>query len=169
MASTATRMRGTPVYGAPLLRFAACLRARAATTSAAAGGSSLELSPEGGVFSNDFLIPLALDRRLRHWRHLTDRFGVLQVCVNRRHDDARLNRDEVDPDQGDRNPGVDDDPLVEHAIEDVDQACAACCTFNGHRTLLLPSRSPNGPAHLSDLAVERRRDIDASRRSRART
>jgi len=58
--STATRTRGTPVYGDPL-RLSAGLRARAPTTSAAGGDSSLELSPEGGVFSNDFLIPPALD------------------------------------------------------------------------------------------------------------
>src|SRR5436190_24055158 len=71
--STATRTRGTPVYGDDPLRFVAGLvagrRAPLTATSAAGGCASLELSPEGGVFSNDFLIPLALDRGLGHRRN----------------------------------------------------------------------------------------------------
>src|SRR5215475_14071990 len=136
MASTATRMRGTPVYGAPLLRFVAGLRAAPAATSAAAGGASLELSPEGGVFSNDFLIPLALDRGLRNRADRPDGFRVLQICVDRRDHDARLDGDQIDPHQRNADPCVDDDPLVEYSIEDVNETCTARGSFNGHRMLL---------------------------------
>src|SRR5438034_2980008 len=119
--STATRTRGTPVYGDDPLRFVAGRRAALTATSAAGGCASLELSPEGGVFCNDFLIPLALDRGLGHRRNLADRFGVLQVRVDRRHHHARFHGDEIDADQRDTHPGVDDDALVEHAIENVDE------------------------------------------------
>src|SRR5439155_10520103 len=105
VSSTATRTRGTPVYGVDPLRLAGGLRP-ATATSAAGGCARLEPSPEGGVFSNDFLIPPALDRRLRNRSHRADRLGVLQVRVDRRHDDARLDGDEVDADEGDTNPGV---------------------------------------------------------------
>src|SRR6185295_1213572 len=80
--STATRTRGTPVYGADPLRLTAVLRG-APTASRAAGGDGIELGPERGVFSNDFLIPLAFDRRLRHRGDLADRLGVLQVRFDR--------------------------------------------------------------------------------------
>src|SRR2546422_957571 len=136
VSSTATRTRGTPVYGAEPLRFVAGCRAPLTATSAAGGRASLELSPEGGVFSNDFLIPLALDRGLRHWSDLADRFPVLQVRLDRCDDDARFHGDQVDTDQRNANPCVDDYPLVEYSIEDVDETCAACGSFNGHRTLL---------------------------------
>src|SRR5581483_4685435 len=73
--STATRTRGTPVYGvADPLRFVACRRAPTPTSAAGSGGARRELSSEGGVFSNDFLIPLAFDRRLADRSDLADRF-----------------------------------------------------------------------------------------------
>src|SRR5437879_318369 len=113
--STATRTRGTPVYGATdPFRLAAC-RPGAATAASAAAGARVELGAECGVFSNDFLIPLAFDRRLRHRGDLADRFGVLQVRVDRRYDDARFDGDQVDPDQRDADPCVDDNPLVEYS------------------------------------------------------
>src|SRR5829696_3509400 len=96
--STATRTRGTPVYGADPLRLTAGLRG-APTASRAAGGDGIELGPERGVFSNDFLIPLAFDRRLRHRSDRADRLRIFQVGVNRRHNDTRLDGDEVDADQ----------------------------------------------------------------------
>src|SRR5205814_571026 len=121
--STATRSRGTPPYGKPCSRRNAGLGARAgarAPTTSAVGDSSPELSPEGGVFSNDFLIPPALDGGLRHRGHLTDGFRVLQVSIDRCDHDACLNGDEVDPDQRDTHPGIDDDPLIQYSVEDVD-------------------------------------------------
>jgi hypothetical protein len=47
--------------------------------------------------------------------------GVSQICLERRDDDARLDRDEVNPDECHANPRVDDNPFVEDAVEDVDQ------------------------------------------------
>src|SRR5262249_36614642 len=126
----------TPVYGAEPLRLAACRRAGAATGASARAGTGAELGAECGVFSNDFLIPLAFDRGLRYRGHLADRFGVLQVRVNRRNYDPRLDSDQVDTDQRDADPRIDHDPLVEYSIEDVNKTCAACGSFNGHRTLL---------------------------------
>src|SRR6185295_159526 len=134
--STATRTRGTPVYGAADPFRLAAARRGAATATSAAAGAGIELGPEGGVFSNDFLIPLALDRRLRDRSDLADCFGVLQVGVDRRDHDACLDGDEVDPDQRDTDPRVDDDPFIEYPIEDVNKACSAGGSFNGHQTLL---------------------------------
>src|SRR5206468_10640997 len=79
---TVTRTRGTPVYGADVARLTGALRGAPTATSAAGGDAGLELSPEGGVFSNDFLIPLALDRRLRYRSDLAYRFGVFQVRID---------------------------------------------------------------------------------------
>src|SRR5262245_47357851 len=102
VSSTATRTRGTPVYGAWPLAFA---RLRAPTATSAAGGrASLELSAEGGVFSNDFLISLAFDRRLRDRGDLADSFRVLEIRIDRCDDNPRLDRDEVDTHQRDANP-----------------------------------------------------------------
>src|SRR6185295_13810543 len=99
--STATRTRGMPVYGAADPFRLAAARRGAATATSAAARAGIELGPEGGVFSNDFLIPLAFDRRLRYRRDRADRFGVLQVGIDRRDDDACLDGDEVDSDQRD--------------------------------------------------------------------
>src|SRR5262249_10813824 len=45
---------------------------------------------------------------------------------------------------------------VEDSIEDVDQACAACCTFNGHRPLLVSFQLRRAPAHQRrQLPLER--------------
>src|SRR5262249_6992839 len=80
--------------------------------------------------------------------------GVLQVCVDRRDDDTCFDGDEVDADQRDADPGVDDNSLVEHAVEDVDETGAAGCTFNGHRALLvLISTQRFGGASASRAAV----------------
>src|SRR5262249_8191013 len=79
---------------------------------------------------------------------------VLQVCVDRRDDDTCFDGDEVDADQRDADPGVDDNSLVEHAVEDVDETGAAGCTFNGHRALLvLISTQRFGGASASRAAV----------------
>ena len=83
--------------------------------------AGLELSAKRGVFCNDFLIASAFDRGLRHGRDLADRFRVLQVGVDRRDDDSRLDRDQIDTNQRDANPGIDHNSLVQHSIEDVDE------------------------------------------------
>src|ERR1700730_12563597 len=132
--------------------------------------TSLELSLEGGVFCNEFLIPLAFDRRLRHRGNRANRFGVLQVGFDRRHHDARLDGDQIDPHQRDANPCVDDDSLVQHSVENVNKTCAACCAFNGHRDAPCSGRSSlaGGRPYFRGAAV-RRRVRDASCRSNVRT
>jgi hypothetical protein len=54
-----------------------------------------------------------------------DRLGVLEVGVDRGHDDARLDRQEVDADERDANPGIDDDAFVQHSIENIDETRTA--------------------------------------------
>ncbi len=43
----------------------------------------------------------------------TDRLGVSEVGVNGGDDNARFNRNEIDSDEGNANPRVDDDTLVQ--------------------------------------------------------
>src|SRR3982074_3457062 len=62
----------------------------------------------------------------------THRFGVFEIRVDRCDDDARLDRHNVDPDQGDAHPRVDDNTLIENAIENIDKRATARGTFNGH-------------------------------------
>ena len=50
-------------------------------------------------------------RRLRDRGDRADGLGVLQVGLDRSNNDTRLDRDEVDADQGDANPCVDHDSL----------------------------------------------------------
>ena len=124
-------------------------------------GAGIELGPEGGVFSNEFLIPLAFDRRLGHRGDLADRFGVFQVRVDGRDDDACLDGDQVDTDQRDTDPCVDDDPFVENSVEDVNKTCAACGSFNGHQTLL---ESCERSVRLQRYLASRRRAPPRQRR-----
>src|SRR5689334_16243795 len=174
--STATRTRGLPVYGvADPLRLAAARRGAATATSAAAR-AGIELGPEGGVFSNDFLIPLAFDRRLRDRSYGADCFGVLQVGIDRRDDDACLDGDQVDTDQRDTDPCVDDDPLVEDPVEDVNKTCAACGSFNGHQILLesclgarVTAPAPDADASATRAAARARAPACAAPRSRPTT
>src|SRR5688572_15708986 len=87
----------------PALPFALAARLRSgapATASSPDGrGATLELCPEGGVFGNDFLIGLGFQSRPACGRRGRDRFRVLQIGVDRRHDDPRLYGDEIDADQ----------------------------------------------------------------------
>jgi hypothetical protein len=48
-------------------------------------------------------------------------FRVLEVSLDRGDDDARFNSHEIDTDEGNANPCVDDDALVENAIENIDK------------------------------------------------
>ena len=93
---------------------------------------SCQLRAQGGVLGDDVLMRRQLRLRPRDRRDLADRFGVLQVGVDRRDDDARLDGDQVDADQRHAHPGIDDDALVQDAIENVDETCSACCSFNCH-------------------------------------
>ena len=55
---------------------------------------------------------------------MDDRLRVLQVGFDRRHDDPRLDRQQIDAGQRHLDPGVDDNALVEHMVENVDDTCA---------------------------------------------
>jgi hypothetical protein len=46
-------------------------------------------------------------------------FRVFEVRLDRRDDDTRFDGYEIDSNQRDANPGVDDDTLVENAIENI--------------------------------------------------
>src|SRR5688500_8225900 len=70
--------------------------------------------------------------RARDRRGDADGFGILQVRIDRCDDDPRLDGDQVDPDERDTYPGVDDDTLVADAIEDVDELTAPRWPFNCH-------------------------------------
>lgn len=50
-----------------------------------------------------------------------DSLGVLEVCLHRSDDDARLNGEELDPYEGDTSPGINDDTLIEDAVDDLYQ------------------------------------------------
>src|SRR5262249_21681403 len=171
--STATRTRGMSVYSAVPFRLAAARRG-APTAASAAARPAIELGPEGGVFSNDFLIPLAFDRRLRNRSDRADRFGVLQVRIDRSDHDARLDGNQIDTDQRDADPCIDDDPLIEYSIKDVNQACSAGSSFNGHQTLLESFRAcdalsappaPAGAASARPLVARARAPACATPRS----
>ena len=102
-----------------------------------------QLRAQRGVLRDHVLVRGQLRLRPRHRRHLADRLRVLQVRVDRGDDDARLDGDQVDADQRDADPGIDDDALVQDAVENVDETCPACRSFNCHSLLLLsapPSR-----------------------------
>src|SRR5581483_4366099 len=78
------------------------------------------------------------------------RLGVPQVGVDRGDDDAGFDGDQVDADERDAYPGVDDDAFVEDAVEDVDEARAAGCSFNWH--LVGPPLLTTGHTHATSAA-----------------
>src|SRR3954465_5295205 len=90
-------------------------RPAAAASNAAGIGATLELSSEGRVFGNDFLIRLGFDRAAGGSRGGAC-FGVLQISIDRPPYDARFNGYEIDAHQRDAHPRVDDDPLIENPI-----------------------------------------------------
>jgi hypothetical protein len=63
---------------------------------------------------------------------LRDVCRVLHVRLDRRHEDAGVDVDEVKADEGDLHLGVDHDPLVENPVEDLDRARSRCGTLNRH-------------------------------------
>src|SRR5690348_9460990 len=50
----------------------------------------------------------------------TNGIGVLQIRVDGCHHDACFNRDQVNADEGDAHPGVNNDALVQYSVEDID-------------------------------------------------
>ena len=93
-----------------------------------------ELGPQRGVLGQQLLRGAAASSagRPRDRGHLGDRFRVLDVGVDGGHHDARLDREQVDAHQGDPHPGVDDDALVQDAVQDVDQTGATGSSFDRH-------------------------------------
>src|SRR5205085_345575 len=75
----------------------------------------------------------------RHGRRLTERGGILQPGLERRDGDARFDGEQIDADEANTHPGIDHDALVEHAIEDVDQAARRWPPLDVHRALLKAS------------------------------
>src|SRR5262249_4373495 len=86
---------GRLVPSALPFRLSACPRAAPGRNRPVDSCASCELSAEGGIFCDDFLIPLAFDRRLRHRRNLPHGLRVFQIGVDRRHYHAGLDGDEI--------------------------------------------------------------------------
>src|SRR6266850_1844411 len=76
-------------------------------------------------------------------RRRADDFGELQVSRDRRDNDACLDRDQVDADERDADPGVDDDALVEHPIENLDEATVTGDALDPHSRIPPVARSCN--------------------------
>src|SRR6266536_6166813 len=72
------------------------------------------------------------EARARDWRGDAHSFRIPEVGIDGGDHDARLHGDQVDPDERDADPCVDDDPLIEDAIEYVDEARASRMAFNRH-------------------------------------
>ena len=72
-----------------------------------------------------------------------DRIGVLQISVDGSDDDAGLDRDQVNAHERDPHPGVNDDPFVQDAIENIDKAGSAGYTLNGPRSAPTPLYAPS--------------------------
>jgi hypothetical protein len=82
----------------------------------------LELSAKLSIFALDalHLVAGADFARTGDRGRDTDGFRILEVSVDRRDDHARFNGDQVDTHERDADPRIDDDTLVEYAIEYVD-------------------------------------------------
>src|SRR5207237_5330208 len=64
--------------------------------------------------------------------HEAESIGVPEIRVDGGDDDPRFDCHEVDADERDPDPGIDDDALVENAVEDVDEARSAWRSFDRH-------------------------------------
>src|SRR3954463_150078 len=135
----------------------------AARCPRALGGG--ELRAQRGILGDDVLVRGKFRHRTRDGRDLADGFGVLQVGVDRRDDNTRFDSDQVDPQQRHADPRVDDDALVEHAIEDVDETCAAWGAFNCHAVLLPPWGSTTYRRRRAPRGLTARAVVNASTRS----
>jgi hypothetical protein len=78
--------------------------------------------------------PSAFQRRLdAGWRdEIGQAVGVTQIALNRRHDNSRFNRKEVDSNERHTNPCIDDDAFVQHVVKNVDDARRARYAFKSH-------------------------------------
>ena len=52
--------------------------------------------------------------------------GVRQVAFDRRDNDPRFNRDEVDADERHAHPGIDHDAFIQYTVEHIDETRASC-------------------------------------------
>jgi hypothetical protein len=66
---------------------------------------------------------------------LLDSVGVLQGRLNGRNDHSRFYFNQSDTNDGDAHPRVNDNPFVEHAVQNVDQAGARWGTLDRHRRI----------------------------------
>ena len=55
----------------------------------------------------------------------------ISIDLDRRDDDPRLGRGQVDPGEGWQRPRIDDDALVNDMVEHVDHALAGCGMLEG--------------------------------------
>ena len=70
--------------------------------------------------------------------HRAHRLGVLEVRVDRCDHDACFNGDQVDANERDPDPGVDDDTFIQDPVEYVDQTAAARGAFDCHSLPAFP-------------------------------
>src|SRR5437763_1414190 len=107
---------------APILTF---FIATAACSLPAVMQAHRALLPAGGSAGcrpfpgyNDLGLPCAFGQlRLCDEAGQSYRIGIFEVGVDRSHDDASFHRDEIDADQRNADPGVDDDTFVEYAVQ----------------------------------------------------
>src|SRR5947209_3157294 len=87
----------------------------------------------------------ALSQYLRGLRYIENVVDDLKCetksGVNGGDDDARLDRDQVNADQRDANPRVNDDAFIQHAVEHVYQTGSAGCSLNSHVVCFLSSEN----------------------------
>jgi len=62
------------------------------------------------------------DSRRKCGPRAAQRPGMAQVGVDRRCDDPRLDGNQINAGDRHPSPGVDDDPFVEHVVENIDEA-----------------------------------------------
>src|SRR3954447_12096239 len=86
-----------------------------------------------------------------------DRLGEAEVGVDARDHDARVDRDQLDPDHGDPDVGVDHEPLVEDQVDDIREPARA-----GRALEVVARGSLGGDSHLTQLLP----GLAASNRSR---
>lgn len=63
---------------------------------------------------------------------LSERLSKLKIRGDGSDNDTRFKSDQVDPDERDTYPGVNDDALVENAVQNVGEASATCRSLNYH-------------------------------------
>ena len=58
--------------------------------------------------------------------------GKVQVGLDGRDDDSRFDRDQIDTDDCQAHQRINDDPFVQHAVENVDHVRLAGYMLKGH-------------------------------------